>query len=784
MRKITLLTAALAISLVAMAQAMSGTYKVGVTDPVSDFTTLKAAIDAIKLNGVAGNIILEITSDLTEPANIGFGVNTAGNSILIRPDADIDRTITFTQSADNGASSGAIVFGLSNVALWTSLVSTSNITIDGYAVGGSTKRLTIATASTANANATPIHIIGDVNNVTIRNCKLTINQTTGSSAFGAVAIRAGNWASVDYLADDIIVENCTINTNTPSGAGISTSNTTSNSGVVPTGRPTGLIFRNNVITVKHRAISLNYSGTCSIYNNEIRVNQTASGMASFAIGGTSAGLVTTNVYNNKIIQLATANTTGGGNGIRGIQASAGGTWNIYNNYITGFSTPATGTTEALGIRTGSTSNVYHNTIVLNNISTTGAGTSPIGCIVNYSSACNLANNLLITQEDDIASYCIYQSGTLTSSDYNVLYRSGTVNAKIGHAASPRATLADWQTGSSKDRFSKSVAVNFTNAATGDLSLTGASIGDWQLAVPKQATVLTDIDGSTRADLTYVGADEATTDLTTVAKQFTVTVPNGTEHVYVAGDFTAKSWDVSNPFELTKSATPNVFSGIFPCIDGVAYKYLCEKVGDWDYQEAIYQGSGDPVAASNRSYNASDNVPIWFRVNKITLNATFATAVPNTLFVKGGFDAWAAGHEMTKNGSTYSIVIGGNAGDKYPANTEYKYYTNDMNADNWESNSDGSNRDNRWAIAPVMGDEIARFVTAIPGTGVDEIQVTARIMRTVSGIEVVLDGEANIELYSINGALLDKTVANSNYSKALNSGIYIIRVNGVSTKFVK
>lgn len=26
--------------------------------------------------------------------------------------------------------------------------------------------------------------------------------------------------------------------------------------------------------------------------------------------------------------------------------------------------------------------------------------------------------------------------------------------------------------------------------------------------------------------------------------------------------------------------------------------------------------------------------------------------------------------------------------------------------------------------------------------------------------------------------------NSNYSKALNSGIYIIRVNGVSTKFVK
>lgn len=785
MKKITFLLAALVISFSTFAVGMSGTYKVGVTDPVSDFTTLKAAVDAIKTNGVAGDIILEITSDLTEAANIGFGVNTAGFSITIRPDADFDRTITFTQTGDNAASSGAIVFGLSDLSTWASLVITNNITIDGFAVGGTTRRLNFTTASTANANATPIHILGDVNNFTIKNCKLNVNQTTGSSAFGAIAIRAGNWATVDYLADNITVDNCIINTNTPSGAGISTSNTTSNSGAVPTNRPTGLVFKNNVISVKHRAVSLNYSGTCSIYNNEIKVNQTASGMASFAVGGTSSGLVTTNVYNNKINQLATANTAGGGNGIRGIQASAGGTWNIYNNYITGFSTPATGTTEALGIRVGSTSNIYNNTIFLNNITSTGAGTSPTACIVNYASTCNLANNILMNYEDDFTSYCIYQAGTLTSSNYNILFiLNGAVNAKIGYATSARATLSDWQIGSTKDANSKSINVLFTNAIAGDLSLTGASIGDWQLAVPKQATVLTDIDGTSRVDLTYAGADEAATALTTVAKQFTVTVPNGTSKVYIAGDFTAKSWDITNPFELMPTGTANQFSGIYPCIDGMNYKYLCEK-GDWDYQAAIYNGGSDPLTAPNRTYNAADVVDIWYRVKTLKLNVSLAAGspVPTTLFVKGGWDAWVAPIAMTKTGSTFSTTISGVLGDKIPANTQYKYYTNDDVSENWESDASGGAISNRWSIAPVMNDIVARFTTQIT-TGTEKVESNVRIMRTLTGIEVNVDNESTIELYTINGMMIEKTIVNGSYSRDLNNGIYIVRVNGIATKFIK
>ena len=70
------------------------------------------------------------------------------------------------------------------------------------------------------------------------------------------------------------------------------------------------------------------------------------------------------------------------------------------------------------------------------------------------------------------------------------------------------------------------------------------------------------------------------------------------------------------------------------------------------------------------------------------------------------------------------------------------------------------------------------------SSVGEIQQTARIMRTASGIQVDLDGEAAIELYSINGMLIEKTKVSGTYSHDLNNGMYIIRVNGKATKFIK
>ena len=140
--------AAFALTTLAMAATMSGTYKVGTAEVSPNYTSLSAAVADINTNGVGGDIVLEITSDITEAANIGLAVNTNGFGITIRPDADVDRTITFTKTTDNTAASGHFVIGQKNLTVsWSNpatddnTISTSKVTIDGYAVGGTTRRL-------------------------------------------------------------------------------------------------------------------------------------------------------------------------------------------------------------------------------------------------------------------------------------------------------------------------------------------------------------------------------------------------------------------------------------------------------------------------------------------------------------------------------------------------------------------------------------------------------------------------------------------------------------------
>lgn len=275
------------------------------------------------------------------------------------------------------------------------------------------------------------------------------------------------------------------------------------------------------------------------------------------------------------------------------------------------------------------------------------------------------------------------------------------------------------------------------------------------------------------------------------KTFTVTAPQGTEKVYVVGAFTFKNWDNTDPYELTATANPNEFTGTFACEDGIEYKYLNGK-GNWDYQEASSLGSSEfnaidaspvkPSDGANRSYNASDVVANWKAVSKLVLKADIAAGgVPTNLFVKGGWDGWATAVELAKNGThDFTVTLGDGIDDVFYSNTGYKYYTTDLGSpDNWESRVG-----NRWAIYPSMVDEINGFETNIPATGLKGKPVALQIARTIDGISVRFDGPATVELFNVNGMLIDRANVTDVYSKNLSNGMYIIRINGESTKFVK
>ena len=53
-----------------------------------------------------------------------------------------------------------------------------------------------------------------------------------------------------------------------------------------------------------------------------------------------------------------------------------------------------------------------------------------------------------------------------------------------------------------------------------------------------------------------------------------------------------------------------------------------------------------------------------------------------------------------------------------------------------------------------------------------------------GIALLLNDESNIELYSINGMLIEKTRTSGLYTRKLSNGMYFICINGKVTKFVK
>jgi len=521
MKKFTFLMAALLVAVVTMAVPMAGTYMIGTGQVAPNYATLSAAVADINTNGVGGDIELQITSDITEAANIGLGVNTGGFKITIKPQTGISPTITFTQTTTQSID-GNFVIGSPTVSS-TNLVATNNVTIDGSnTVNGTTKDMTFLGSVTTIA-VSNFRIFGNNDNVTIKNCIIT-NKSTSASSTGP--INATNYFTTATLApDNLTIDNNTLTSISGNGGlGIILTNSAS-----PTVGTTGVVISNNIITHRGtRGIMCNYVNDANIFGNQISADIQSAAAACSGIflttGFATAG--TFNVYNNKFSSIKTLNNTAGvSNGYICIDNQLGTLKivNIYNNYITGFTpTAAVSNTKLYGIRQigASTTNVFQNTIVIPEMTDmTTFGTSFITGIVfgtaatpeaSPSGTMNVANNIILSNETGMKTLGIRRAGTTGTftSDNNVFYRANTTNSFCGNFNSTDASdLLAWQTASSNDANSKYAAVNFASAT--DLSIAGASIQDDHLKVPSLTSVLTDIFGTVRNTLsTYAGAHEA------------------------------------------------------------------------------------------------------------------------------------------------------------------------------------------------------------------------------------------------------------------------------------
>lgn len=510
-----------------VALPMSGTYTVGTTVG-ADFTTLKDAVDALNTKGMNGDVVFEISSDISEPANIGLGVDTKGFGITIRPDADEDRTITFTKTTDNKSPSGHLVIGYTDItAAWSdaNTIATNNVTIDGYAVGGSTRRLKFTTSNVSITGSKLTVIVGACENTTIKNC-IYENQSIGGSAQG-IGMVARKGTAIEVSPNGVTIDNNII-TSLASGSGQGI-NTTS-SGTLTTAKTQGLVIKNNTIKAQGRAAWFYYINGMEFYSNEVHLTQLGNAnTVNYGVWTGTGAVGTFNIYNNKFIETSTMEASASGTlGMRTLSLASGTVNNIYNNMFAGLDkkSTATATVNLTYVFFGGSGHISHNTFYMPKITAkTSAGYYNAVQLSFANPAIN--NNIFISEEDEMVN-AFYSAVSTDSINNNRYYnRAGTTKSLIV-AGTTYSTLADFQAANpTKDIDSKSVNVDFVDAAAGDLRISGFSVQAGELAVPLLPSVTTDMFGTLRTgsdrDLTYAGAHESVTPFifTTTAKVETI-----------------------------------------------------------------------------------------------------------------------------------------------------------------------------------------------------------------------------------------------------------------------
>ena len=533
-----------------LAQNITGTKIIGGTG-TPDYATLTLAITALNTNHASGTVTFLINGDLTEPGSLEI-TDTAlvgANKLIIKPNTGKTPTVTFTAVATSGNKSNA---GFTITGNSASLGSVGNVTIDGSnTTNGTTQDMTFAISDSVNGRYL-IRLSGNTDNVTIKNLKLVPIATKPASASGNRTYGINCLAMASGAADNLTISNCAI-------AGSSTlafyyGIYKPDGSTVPVGM--GLTISGNTIFAQHKGMNIWYaSGTTNINNNTISIVGAQKGYVQNSINGiyVEAWSGTCNIYNNKIVTLkalVTAQTSL--KPLYGIllynpagEALPGQTANVYNNFISDFyyaGDVASYPSEINGIAVdayGQTTNLYYNTIYINNTNITSNPVYGIRVYDDSLQTANLKNNIIVNTVNYDSAYAIYRGVMATNatinSDYNDLYVSGA-NANIGNYGGTKCkTLANWQTTSGKDANSKNVAPANPFGAQGQLKsitdLHWVSAPSASFAGTPITGYATDIDGDARnATKPTMGADEFVA-ATGVANQTTLPLAFSLEQNY-------------------------------------------------------------------------------------------------------------------------------------------------------------------------------------------------------------------------------------------------------------
>ncbi len=450
---------------------MGGVYTIGGTPGPTNFTTFGAAITAMQGCGIGSPIIFQVAS----------GTYTEQVSIPAITGASVTNTITFDGGSGNAATriltfaTGASGSGLSHVLRFNNC---SNVFF---------RNMTIR--SSGASEAWTVHFMNGVNN-RLNNCivDMTGNGTTSTTSNFTSVVINGSTTSLGTLST--IANNHRIDSSTIRHGFYGVYSITNN------GNNTLYFTYNNFVDAYQYGIFCQNAQTIKFNYNTVNTrNSITSTIPVYLSSANPSGLNYHEFIGNSILRT-------GQYGLY-FTSSNGGASNqgfVYNNMINGFT--YTSGTSGIFVQSSSNWNVYHNTVNMDLITTSGTNA---GINVQSGSNNNLRNNILATNKPTAAGFIpliITPNSAVTTLNDNNYFNPSSANlvqiTGVNYTASNYANA--YPTGGGLN----SINVNPSFVSATDLHVTnpcnnGANLG-----------VSTDFEGHARGSAPDMGADEMST----------------------------------------------------------------------------------------------------------------------------------------------------------------------------------------------------------------------------------------------------------------------------------
>ena len=434
--------------------AIAGTFTIGGASP--DYATFTDAVNDLNSYGLCGPAVFNVRPGTYNEQIVLEAIDgsSAANTVTFRSETGNAADVTLTYNATSSGSNYVVRLTGASFIIFEDFTVTATgssyahaVEIESNSTDNTLQRLVlqgVTTTSSSDNRAVVYSPSGSLNHRTvIRDCELR------DGSYG-MYLRG---TSTSSLEEDVEITNCEF---------------------------TGQYYR---------PFYSYYLGRLKFHDNVVDFQSSYSG-AYFAY-----------IYNNADVSVErNVFFSDGGRTRYGVYfGSTDGNDNRFVNNFVIVINNGSNTTRGFYINGAANTLVAHNTIYINNGSSSGGR-----CIYQTGGSNHTYyNNILI---NDGPGYSMYAStpSAIVESDYNVLYSAGN---EIAYWSGARTDLTDLQTASGMDANSISKRVNFADALSGDLHLSGDSENDTDLFGTLLKDVTDDIDGDRRVN-PYRGADEA------------------------------------------------------------------------------------------------------------------------------------------------------------------------------------------------------------------------------------------------------------------------------------